>query len=881
VTSNSSTLYPLTYGQRALWLVYKLSPGNTAYNFVVAARVIGGVDFERLRNCFGALIARHASLRSNYTIAGGQPFQTIDPDARLDFELKAAGDLTHEQVMKQLADEAARPFNLERDRLLRVRLWERTAGEAYLLLVLHHSAIDFTSLLILLGELGELYGAGPEKAEQCLPPVSFQSTDFARWEGEMLAGPEGEAHWQYWRKLGHDLPLLDLPLDHPRPARQTFNGASEVLNIDAELTARLKQLAAASGVSLNDVLLAAFQVLLHHWSGQNRVLVGAPLACRTRPEFEKLVGFLANSVVLSADFTGGQRFREFLTQTSRNRLEAEAHQEYPFSLLVERLHPPRVPGRSPIFQALFAFYDAEGYPMLPLFFGRDGSTVRLGALHLESLVPEQRAAMVDLSVSMIESTGTISAHFQYNTGLFEARTIQWVLANYRRLLEQVAADPSRHIEQLLLASPASSVEVKEAAARPGLPPLPAKPERGLAFSLFYFASAGENNGRNKYHLLLEGARFADQAGLAAVWTPERHFHRFGGLYPNPAVTGAAIAALTKNVRIRAGSCVLPLHHPARVAEEWSVVDNLSNGRVELCVASGWNANDFVYQPRNYEGRKKNLSGQINTVRRLWRGETETFTGVDDRPTSISILPRPVQSDLPFWLSAFGSIETFRLAGSLGAGILTHLVGQSVEDLATKIAAYRAALREKGYGPKEGTVAVMLHTYLGRDAAQVSETVRMPFLDYLNSSMDLSRDMASTMGVSVQPGQITEAGINSLVGVAFDRYSRSRALFGTPESCRPLLDRLEAAGVDEIACLIDFGVKEDLVLDSLEHLKELQDQRQSRVSVETPVFAPGLKAHSHSIDEGLGRAAARRDILAQRGELMRTKSESVSKEGTES
>lgn len=878
MTSNSSNLHPLTYGQRALWLVYKLSPGNTAYNFVMAAKVVGGVDAGRLRASFRVLMARHASLRSNYAISGGMPYQTIHSAPELDFEIRDAATLSGEQVMKQLADESSRPFNLERDRLMRVRLWTRTPEESFLLLVLHHSAIDFSSLLILLGELGELYGADLEKMDTCLPPAACQSTDYARWEGDMLASDEGDNHWQYWQKLGQDLPLLELPLDKPRPPRQTFKGSSEVLEIDRALTSRVKQLAAASGVTLNDVLLAVYQLLLHQWSGQSRVLVGTPLSCRVRPEFEKVVGFLANSVVLSADFSPGASFTEFLAQTSRTVREAEAHQEYPFSLLVERLHPPRAPGRSPVFQTLFAFYNADGYPMLPLFFGQDGSAVKLGALHLESLVPEQHAAMVDLSVSAIESSGAITAHFQYNIGLFEARTIVWALASYRRLLEQVTEDPSLRIGRLTLAPKGATAAVVATPVKPERPVMPVKSEDGLAFSLFYFASAGDDGARDKYRLLLEGAKFADQAGFSAVWTPERHFHRFGGLYPNPSVTGAAIAVLTKNVRIRSGSCVLPLHHPGRVAEEWSVVDNLSNGRVELCVASGWNVNDFVYMPQNYADRKKNLAQQIEMVRKLWRGETGTFTGGDGNPASVSILPRPIQPELPFWLSAFGSIETFKLAGSLGAGILTHLVGQSVEDLATKIAAYHAALRERGYSPKDGAVAVMLHTYLGHDASVVSETVRLPFLNYLNASMELSRDVAPSIGMNLDTDKVTQAGMNALVGVAFDRYSKSRALFGTAESCRPLIDRLEAAGVTEIACLIDFGVKEELVFDSLGLLKELKEQRVPKApAAETAVIAP---VTSHSIGDGVGRAAARRSVL-ERGQMARTKFESVTREGTES
>ena len=402
----------------------------------------------------------------------------------------------------------------------------------------------------------------------------------------------------------------------------------------------------------------------------------------------------------------------------------------------------------------------------------------------------------------------------------------------------------------------------------------------MAFSLFYFASAGDNVGRDKYRLLLEGAKFADEAGFAAVWTPERHFHQFGGLYPNPYVTGGAVAAITKNIRIRAGSVVLPLHHPVRVAEEWSVVDNLSNGRVEISVASGWNINDFVFAPQNYAERKKRLTEQIEAVRKLWRGETQIFPGVDGHETAINILPRPVQPELPIWLSAFGSVDTFKLAGSIGAGILTHLVGQNVEDLASKIAAYREALRINGYDPNAGAVAVMLHTFLGEDSEFVNTVVRTPFLDYLRSSMDLGKNVASSIGVNLEADKITEAGINSLVGVAFERYSRSRALFGTLQSCQPLLDRLEAAGVNEIACLVDFGVDEDLVLSSLKYLKQLKDERrQAHAVAVAAAMPPDFKAQSHSTVDGLGRAAMRRQNLEQRGQLLRTKHETLTKEGS--
>ncbi|HKH49292.1 MAG TPA: amino acid adenylation domain-containing protein, partial [Thermoanaerobaculia bacterium] len=215
----------------------------------------------------------------------------------------------------------------------------------------------------------------------------------------------------------------------------------------------------------------------------------------------------------------------------------------------------------------------------------------------------------------------------------------------------------------------------------------------LDLSLFYFAAEEAEPGEaasDSYRLLLEGARFADRHGLAAVWTPERHFHAFGGQYPNPAVTGAAVAAITERIQIRAGSVVLPLHHPVRVAEDWAVIDRLSGGRVGLSFATGWHADDFVFAPESYPRRKEAMLQGIDTVRRLWRGEAVTFPNGAGRPLDVRIHPRPVQPELPFWLTAAGNPETFRQAGALGANLLTHLLGQTPEELGQKIALYRQA-----------------------------------------------------------------------------------------------------------------------------------------------------------------------------------------------
>ncbi len=207
--------------------------------------------------------------------------------------------------------------------------------------------------------------------------------------------------------------------------------------------------------------------------------------------------------------------------------------------------------------------------------------------------------------------------------------------------------------------------------------------RQLDFGLFYWGN-DDGAGPAKYQLLLEGAKFADQNGFQALWTPERHFHAFGGPYPNPSVTGAAVAAVTKNLSIRAGSCVLPLHHPARIAEEWAVIDNLSNGRVALAFASGWMPEDFLLRPENAPpNNKASMVRDIEIVRKLWRGESVKF-GFGAGEVDVVTQPRPVQPELPVWLTTAGNPETYREAARLGANVLTHLLGQSIEELAEKI-----------------------------------------------------------------------------------------------------------------------------------------------------------------------------------------------------
>ncbi|AXE87434.1 MupA/Atu3671 family FMN-dependent luciferase-like monooxygenase [Streptomyces sp. Go-475] len=370
------------------------------------------------------------------------------------------------------------------------------------------------------------------------------------------------------------------------------------------------------------------------------------------------------------------------------------------------------------------------------------------------------------------------------------------------------------------------------------------PGRTADLSLFYFASASGTEGTasgEAYRLLLEGARFADRHGFEAVWTPERHFHAFGGIFPNPSVIGAALATATERIAIRAGSVVLPLHDPVRVVEEWSVVDNLSGGRAGISVASGWQADDFVLAPGNYAERKQVMLDGIATLRTLWSGGPVERPNGHGRTTAVRTLPRPVQDELPLWVTAAGSPDTFRAAGESGCNVLTHLLGQDLDQLAEKVAVYRRARQEAGHqGP--GRVTLMVHTFLGEDPEAVREAVRGPFRDYLASSLGLLAGLARSMGLGDDLSALPDDDLNTLLDHAFDRFYGTAALFGTVDQAVTLLDAIADTGVDEVAALIDFGMDEDAVLDSLPLLARARELHAARPAEAEPALPELIRRH---------------------------------------
>jgi natural product biosynthesis luciferase-like monooxygenase protein len=1049
--------YRLSRGQQALWFLNRLAPESLAYNIVSVVRIRGDLDITKAHQAFQLLVDRHAVLRTTFALEGGELVQRVYERGEVCFHQIDVSSLDEAELKNRLAEEAYQPFDLEHGPLLRVHLFAQSPQDHYLLLAVHHIVCDFWSLAVFMHEFGIVYNSFQADREASLAPLALEYTDYVRWEGDLLASPEGERQREYWRQqLSGQLPVLQLPSARPRPPVQTYRGAAHPFILDKELTSRLQILSEQQAATLFMTLLAAFQILLFRHTGQEDILVGVPTAGRPRSQLANLVGYFVNPIVLRADFSTKQTCTEFLAQVRRTVLEALEHQEYPFALLVEQLQPHHDPSYSPLFQTMFNFQKSPlvgEASLASMALGEAGACLSIGGLDIESVALEQRATQFDLTLVMAEADDKLVASFLYNADLFDADQIARMAGHFQTLLAEIATDPGRQITRLPLLTQAEQqqllsiendillnypvdvclhqlfedqvVRTPDASAVvfqgahltyrelnqranqlahylqergissdvgvgicidrslemvigllgilkaggayvPIDPTYPAeriafmlkdaqmpllltqqrqahrlrdyapqivcldsdwatiakhstqnlgaevmaahlayviytsgstgKPKgvmiphrnvvnffyamdqrigctdmdtllavtsisfdisvlelfwtltrgarvvilgeqttsittqqaeqpqqaKSIEFSLFYFASDDSAPERDKYRLLLEGAKFADTHGFTAIWTPERHFHSFGGLYPNPAITSAALATLTKHLQIRGGSVVMPLHNPIRVAEEWSVVDNLSNGRAGIAFASGWHANDFVFFPENYPNRRELTLEGIETVQKLWRGASIPMRGGAGNEIAIQLYPQPVQPELPIWLTAAGNPDTFVAAGKLGFNILTHLLGQSLDDLAAKIKLYRQALAQHGYDPQAGHVTLMLHTFIGEDRDVVRKTVIGPFTNYLRSSVDLIHNLIRSLNLPLDLNSMSAQDMEDLLSFAFDRYFETSALFGTPDTSLALIERLKAIGVDEIACLIDFGVDVDSTLAGLEQLAQLRE-----------------------------------------------------------
>jgi amino acid adenylation domain-containing protein/non-ribosomal peptide synthase protein (TIGR01720 family) len=448
--------YPLSYGQRALWFVHQLDRSSSAYNVHIAFRIHSPLDVDALRAAFQAIVDRHAPLRSTFAEREGVPFQRAAERMETAFSIHDARDFDAAALHRRLLEEVHRPFDLERGPVFRVALF-RTQHAHELIVTAHHLVIDLWSTIVILEELAALYsGTTPGT-------LAVEYGDYVRWQNEMLDGPEGERLFRYWREaLSGDLPVLDLPLDRPRPPVQTFRGRSRRFPIDPRIHADLRRLAREEKSSQFAVLVAAFQAFLHRLTGQREVLAGAPTAARSRPEWDALAGYFVNPVVLRASFGDDPTFRELCRRASATVVDAIEHQNFPFPLLAERLQTVRDPARSPLFQAMISLerpHRADARHS-PAFVVNDEPVRRaLGNLEIEPIPLLNDSAQVDLTLALRESEGNLFATLEYNTDLFNDSTIDRWIGHFLVLLEAAAGNPDMAVSALPLVEAAELVRL--------------------------------------------------------------------------------------------------------------------------------------------------------------------------------------------------------------------------------------------------------------------------------------------------------------------------------------------------------------------------------------------------------------------------------------
>lgn len=446
---------PLSFAQQRLWFLEQLVPGNPFYNIPAAIRLTGQLDFIALQQAFNAIAQRHEALRTNFAKVNGQPAQIISGNVNITLPVV---DLQHLPVIeRQLAagkiatESAQRPFNLATEPLLRVKLLQLDETEYVLLLNLHHIVSDGWSLGVLIRELSALYTAFSTNKPSPLPELPIQYADFAHWQREWLQGEVLESQLSYWRSHLVDLTLLNLPTDRTRPAVQTYRGATH--NLELSNPTSLEALSQQEGVTLFMTLLAAFQTLLHRYTGQGDIVVGSPIANRNHSELEPLIGFFVNSLVLRVALSDNPTFRELLGRVREITLAAYDQQDLPFEKLVEELHPERDLSRNPLFQVVFALQNAPMQPLElpeltlnPLKF--DVNTTRFD---LELHLWEQGHGLSGLWEEMSEG---LSGFVAYNTDLFDASTIVRMFQHFQTLLEGIVANPDTRIADLPLLSAA-------------------------------------------------------------------------------------------------------------------------------------------------------------------------------------------------------------------------------------------------------------------------------------------------------------------------------------------------------------------------------------------------------------------------------------------
>jgi amino acid adenylation domain-containing protein len=448
LASRSRTLQPisrdgeilLSHGQERMWFIAQLEPGSPIYNRPLFIRLKGDLNTAVLEHCLNEIIRRHEILRTIFPAENGQPHQVVSPHQPLTLSVKDITGLTkggrETELRRRATEEAALPFDLDRGPLIRARLLRLGEKEHILLLTMHHVVFDGWSEKVLFQELAVLYESFSAGQASPLSELPIQYADFAVWQRQWLQGEIFDSQLAYWKKHLAGASVLELPTDHPRPSVQTYSGLQQFFFVPEALTERIKAIGRAAGATLFMTLVAAFQTLLHRYTGQDDIIIGFPVAGRNRTELEGLIGFFVNTLILRTDFFGDPDFRELLVRVRRVTLDAYAHQDLPFEKLVEELQPQRNFSHSPLFQVLFVLQNAP---------------VRVSELTGLTVTPVEvasKTATFDLSLMMVEEANALKGTVEYNTDLFEEATISRMIGHFQTLLESIVADPGTPISRL-------------------------------------------------------------------------------------------------------------------------------------------------------------------------------------------------------------------------------------------------------------------------------------------------------------------------------------------------------------------------------------------------------------------------------------------------
>jgi len=442
---------PLSFAQQRLWFLDQLEPGLASYNIPAAVRLEGDLDVGALRRALSEMVRRHESLRTVFAESDGSPLQVILPPSPVALEVTDLSGLDEEEreaeAGRLAAEEAQTPFDLSTGPLLRAALIRISDSEHVFLLTMHHIVSDGWSLGVLIEEVGALYEAYVRGEESPLPELEVQYADYAAWQRGWLQGEVLERQLSYWREqLSGAPPVLELPTDRPRPAVQSFRGATYEFALGEELTAGLKGLSRSEGVTLFMTLLAGFQALLSRYTGQEDVSVGTPIAGRTRGEVERLIGFFVNTLVMRTDLSGGPTFRELLGRVREVTLGAYAHQEVPFEKLVDELEVERSLSHAPLFQVMFVLQNTGS--------GSGGKkSAEVSGLRMSGVEAESNTSKFDLTLAVAEGREGLSASIEYSTELFEAESIERLAGHFERLLAAAAADPDSRLDSLEILAP--------------------------------------------------------------------------------------------------------------------------------------------------------------------------------------------------------------------------------------------------------------------------------------------------------------------------------------------------------------------------------------------------------------------------------------------